>query len=594
MKTTPKFPMLFPAATALSLLASSLFSLAQTASELDSFLAAPVPSSPISEEIARQTIEKGEALANSDSSRKEEIDAFLIPFKRVLGSQAPKAEGEVPHPKPFILFKSSDGTTEAFKASSMTTQGEFIVAESPEGKKGMWEKNRFAAQLPWYLDQEMETGTFDLDTLALRYKALQSTFPAAKNLLQSEMDRILAVKRKLAAAAEKKKASLNENAQRMITEALSYSPDHPYTKEELAHTLLAAEQASQGAPELAPKITRVMEPLRTHFENLLAGKTYEEGVWRPKALVEERRARKKQEEDLRSFESSLDLQASGESLSRSEIQNLLTGLTILGVVVFILGLYLLLGKAALAVRIAGVLCCLSPACLWILANIRLSTPYPSSPSFQIEKPEGISQVLRLLFLASQDNPQVLGSDRRITLREADLNSFLKDHVRFVSSPEQQQSSICRTDLALQLLSEEVVIWELAQYKGRSLRIRYDFKTKGIGSDLKIADSSVVIGNLPLPRSVATKMINRLSAELTKIFRLDAVQQSYKITRLTEGEADLTSIPRTALSPAPAEAASAPAAAIPAPASLSSQPARSDSTSTSTQASYFGSATPTPQ
>jgi hypothetical protein len=197
----------------------------------------------------------------------------------------------------------------------------------------------------------------------------------------------------------------------------------------------------------------------------------------------------------------------------------------------------------------GVIFCLTPATLWIYGNSLLFGTNPNIPAFNTEKSVGTNKVLRALYLASKPkSTPVSDSDHRITLRESDLNSFIKAYVRFVGAPAQPDSGLYRTDLAVQLLSNGVTVWELARFKGRPLRVRYDLKTEGIGAALKIADFKVIAGNLTLPRSLAERMLNNLTAELGKIKKGRGMLEAYNVTRLTEGETDLTSSPNVASAP----------------------------------------------
>ena len=541
--------------TLITLVSNSGFS--QGPDEIDTFLSTPVPASPIPEEIAKTTVTKGNELAAGAASRKDEITAYLIPFQRALAvpTDSKPAATPVPtgitHPKPFLILKTSDGVAEFFKAATVVTQGDFVIAQSTDGKKGMWQKNRFVTQLPWFTDEELDTGNIELEKLALRYKVLELSYPTLKAVLHSEMERIQAVDRKHSDAIESKKAKLKENAERIIAQSQSYSLEHAYTREELAQMLLEAEEARKNVPDLAEKIDKAMAPFRVHFENLLANRVFVEGAWQNKAEVDEKLARQKAEEEEQAFQKDLRFEINAASVSKSGIRNLFAGLILLAVVVFVIGLYLLIGQTSIAARALGVLFCLAPATLGIYGNSLLSGRNPNTPSFTTEKPAGTNKVIRALHRASKPATEPVSElDRRITMRESDLNSFVKDYVTFVGAPSTPDCGIYRTDLAFQLLSDGVIVWELAHYKDCPLRVRYDLKTEVVGGALRIADFKVVVGNFTLPRPFAGQMLNNLTTELVKVKKGRALLEAYKVTRLTDGETDFTIAPPQAAAPAP--------------------------------------------
>lgn len=522
----------------------------QSDNEIDAFLATPVPTAPISEAVAKAKVEKGTALAADSSSRTNEIQAYLIPFQRVLvlgtsANQQPEAAAATPNviarPKPFLIFKSSDGIPECFKAASFVTEGDFMVAKASDGKKGMWPKTRFVTQLPWYENEEMDEGNIDLETLALRYKVSIETYPAIEKALQTEMGRIQAIQRKHQEAAEQKKSALLQSVESVFAQSKSYSAENAYTREELAGILLNAESVRKLVPEQAQKIDESMAPFRTHFENLLANRVFSEGSWRKKSEVAAKQASKKTGEAISAFEQDFSIELNAESLSAGAIGKLRAILIILAVGIFGAGLYLILAKAKLAPRALGALICLTPASLGIYWNSHLSSNQSTVPSFSSEKPQGVNKVLRLLYLSSLPGTQQIPKlDSRITVREADLNSFLRDYVKFVGEPSTPDLGLYRTDLAVELTSNGITVWELSHYKGQSFRVRYDLKTDLTGAEAKISDFKVTVGSLSLPNFLGQPMLDNLLSELKKIKKGQGVLEAFKLTRLTEGETDLTS------------------------------------------------------
>ena len=525
------------------LVLGSTCAFAQGDVELEAFLSTPLPADPISVDLARSTVEKGAALAASAGARGEEVRAYLIPFQRVLETPAPVAPvpAKVPVAKPFLIFRSSEAGAECFKAASVVTQGEFMLAQSIDGKKGMWQKSRYAAQLPWYFKEEMESGSIDLETLALRYKSLESTFPTLKGVLHAEMESIQAINRKIIDAANLKRAAIVTQAQEIIANAQSYSQDHDYSRQELAAILLKAEEVRTKLPDFAARIDAALAPFRAHFQNLLANRVFFEGAWQPKELVADMFARKKEAEEMESYGKALHFEVNAQTVSGPEMRRVLMLLGAVALVVFLIGLFLLIGQSALPLRALGILLCMAPASLWIYGNFRLSAPYPKGPSFETEKSGGSEKLLRVLHLsATKRGATVSEVDRKITLREADVNSFVKERTKFVGAPRQNDEGIIRTDLAFQFLPGEVIVWELSNYRGRPLRVRYGFILEGIGSEVKLGASSIAIGSVALPGLLAKPIIESLVADLEKAIISQGVDKAYALTRLTDGELDLTS------------------------------------------------------
>ena len=534
-------------ATSALVLLTANSSFSQEAGGVDAFLATPVPKGPISEATAKAAVEKGNALAATAANRTSEIQAYLIPFQRVLGTPADQqpsassAPAVIPRPKPFLIFKSSDGVAESFKADTFTTEGDFMIAQSSDGKKGMFQKNRFETQLPWYQDEEMDLGNLDLETLALRYKVSIPLYPAIKAALQSEMERIQAIDNKHHQAVANKAAALEESVARILAQSKSYSAENPYSREELAGLLLNAEAVRKKAPDHAEKIDAAIAPFRAHFENLLANRVFVAGSWQNKADVDARNASRQVEQEVMALEKNVHFEISAVSLSNSEMRIILGTLLVIAIGVFGWGLHLLTSKPTLPLRALGALVCMAPATLGIYSASRLAPNQSNAPSFASEKPTGLNKALRVVYLASKTGNQPASTlDRRITLRESDLNSFLKEYLVISGAPVPADWGIYRTDLAVQLQPDSVSVWELSHFKGKKLRVRYDLKTDGVGSGMKIADSKVTIGSFSVPKPIARMMLNHLTTELAKIKMGGSVLDSFTVTRLTDGETDLTS------------------------------------------------------
>lgn len=372
-------------------------------SAADTFLAQPVTASPGASEQAKQAVTRGETLAAADPARKTEIDAYLIPYRRVLEVRPPPA---APVAKPFLILRKLSGGVEAVKAQSANAQGAVLDARMPDGSPAVWQKELYLGYVPWYTDAELNSSTgvppADLGALAARYDTQAAAYPELRAIFSGEAARLRRADTKLKARAANRTADMQKRRAGILTGA--YNPAGNYPPEDLARKLLDAEalRRDETDPAQQSKLDEEMAPYRQHFEKVLAGKRYVQGTWRTREELDDTRRQA-------DFAAAMEVRVAPVAATASELMGALALPGGILVATLVLGVCCLVGKRSTPVRFCGLLFFAGPVVLlgYLYSGISQRNGPPPARGFTAEEMGKVTQLLyAAASTASPATPQV--------------------------------------------------------------------------------------------------------------------------------------------------------------------------------------------
>ena len=328
---------------------------------------------------------------------------------------------------------------------------------------------------------------------------------------------------------------------------LEYRPDAAHTTASLARVLLDGESARRAAgPAWRGAIDSALTPFRVHFENLLAGRVLEDGVWRTQAEVDAdaREAR------YRLFEREYALTLPGLAATDTEVRHALhLALGIAGAAV-VLALVLMIGRRPFPVRLAG----FALIVLIAVIGFRTVSQIQAEPTLGTGSANATtSPVLRLLYLAASSDPTTdAGTDRSITVSQADLSSFLREQVRWETDPS--GTGVVRQGLDIILNPREPVVREQVAWQGRRGVLSHQLRRVDTPAGPGLVHVESRLGSWSLPDQWGGVLWSRLAGALTRNLPLAAVRDQWQIDTSTAGqarfEARFEALPAPATSPTP--------------------------------------------
>jgi hypothetical protein len=489
---------MFPRAACL--LAFLLFLPVAFSDELDDLLAQPAPAHPTAE-TARARIDALRAQEASHPDRTEEIEAWLIPLLRVAepAKPAPSATpaGPAPESRPLFVIEDSDGVVTVIRATSFQKQDHALIVLGANGSRAIVQPGSVLAQLRWYPDETLESGAVPLEPLALSYELALRRMPASqRGTLAPMLEKIRALQKKRADEVTEERAA----ARRRVDEATSpiYRVDAGYTREALAHMLLAAEKVRRESPWAAARIDAWAKPFRAHFENLLAGRHYIRGEWLDQAEIDRRDLEARKAKFARGLDTSLDAAALPAGAIRGAV---LPPVLVALALMLAGGVGFVFFRERIALRVASVaLLAIAPAGLAALFFLATRTPTLIPPPLPGEASEDPAVVA--LAQAADIAPLT-----PISVPDEAANAFFRRHVTFDAKGG---ADGIRRAAAVRALPGKLLVFEAVRAAGLEWIVRYDIAFRQGG----LAVTSVWIGRLPCPPSLARPLWRNLEAQLS--------------------------------------------------------------------------------
>jgi hypothetical protein len=511
--------------------------------QLDSLLAQPTTGElSISTEEARQKISQIEALAATAPHRKLEIEAYLIPYRKIAGMSAPDATRQnpvtPPKPKPLLLVRSVEGSLHVIRANAVSAQGRVLMVEGADGTRSAWQKEFLVGQLEWFNDTEIESGAVDLIALAARYEYFASIYPAAKAELIAEA-------KKLREIHEKKRAEERDQAEakrRELAMALGeeFDPAKLYTRETLARILLAAEKAAQDFPAHAAELAERMKPFRQRFEALLAGKVLIDGIWRTAEEAQELEKSREFDQKRRAFADGFTATIDPVALSNAAIARHLGVPAALVLALFLIGLMRAFSRRpGMIRRLSGVVLTAASAGGAIYYGILLMSGSWKLPTRAgAGESDTAGKIASVIFYASLEDPaQIPPAERDVTVIEREVNDFLRNRIAIGEAPA--ESGALRLGIDARLISGGVIITETVRYRGRVYPIRYEVIFGKLAAQPEITSLRVMVGRAPVTGPLKRALWDSLSAQLEKACALRQVLTRYRPAEFSAAELSLT-------------------------------------------------------
>lgn len=470
------------------------------ADELDELLAQPAPAHA-STDTARERIDALRAQEASHPDRAEEIEAWLIPLLRVAepAKPAPSATpaGPAPESRPLFVIEDTDGVVTVIRATSFQKQDHALIVLGANGSRAIIQPGSVLAQLRWYSDEELESGAVPLEPLALSYELTLRRMPASqRGTLAPMLERIRALQKKRADEVAAERAS----ARRRVEEATAstYRVDAGYTREELAHMLLAAEKVRRESPWAATRIDAWEKPFRAHLENLLAGRRYIRGEWLDQEEIDRRDLEARKKEFTRGLDTTLDAAALPAGAIRGAMLPpvlVALALMIAGVVGFVFF------RERVSLRAASiVLLAITPTGLAALFFLATRTPELVPPPLSGESSE--EPAISALAEAANVAPPA-----PISVPDEAVNAFFRRHVTFDAKGG---SDGVRRAVAVRTVPGKFLVFEAVRAGGLEWIVRYDVAFRQGG----LAVTGVRIGRLPCPTALARPLWRNLEAQLS--------------------------------------------------------------------------------
>lgn len=487
--------------------------------DLSAQLAAPIPAS-IELDEAKQRVAALDALADAHPERRSEIDAYLIPFARVIEAATPPTPTPTPEPmtppkpKPLVLVREPGGVT-ALRATSVQQQGPVAVIECVNGTRAVVQPRSVIAQLPWYSDADLNNEALDLRKLAAMYEATARSFPSLHAMLSADAAHFRAIMDGRVKDAQMARQALHEQAVQIT--AARYDPNAGYTAEDLAKLLLDAEKMRHESPADADGIDAWAAPFRQHFLNLLAGRIYVEGGWTTAKEIAKRKWAARQAAFLEGLHYQLDPVAlSAADVSRAAREPLIMLLLVMLVAA---GVAVIFRKHPRIMFSGLTVCCCAPLILAFF--FLLATRRPGEMPLTAENASDKSVLAALASAAGV-------GDSRAThdLSEDALNVFLARRVTIDSRPNSADAT--RQALVIRLLPGRILVFQMVRALGLQWVVRCDLSLQSVGGRQSLLLTGVRLGKMACPPALSRRIWNSLEPGLTSLFNASRLEGDFQV------------------------------------------------------------------
>ena len=304
-------------------------------------------------------------------------------------------------------------------------------------------------------------------------------------------------------------------------------------------------------------IEKVIAPFREHLANLQAGKTFFAGSWRSREEMRGLEARAAESARLQALSTQLVIPLDAQIISANAVNAVLAAAGIALAVPMLFGVILVLRRK----RWVGALCILLPVAAGIYYAFLLDSSnftLPTEPDAAAR--ETASQVVvRVLEAGRTDRTAPVPLEQRnLHLGDATLNAFLEQHMRVRGG--KVVGAVNLRDLAVKLTGGGVTVLETAEWRGRPLLIRQNFRLQTSDGRTVFSGGDMSIGEAPLPGQVQRALRDSLVPQLARYLDEHDPLAAYSVAGLNPGSLDLAS---TAPIPAPlAQATPTPTPAAP--------------------------------
>lgn len=486
---------------------------------------------------ARKILQELREAANASPEHTAELDAAAIPAQRILnpGKPAPAPAPAAPTgpEKTLLILRVPGQKTAAVVATAVRETGDVITVTDVYGKQGIIQRKFLSQTLPWSGDWDLEKHDAEIDMLAARYEVLSNFNPELKPLLAPEAQRM----RKYRADRASVQAGSAQGAKAAVerTRSIPYEQERAYTAEDLAQLLLSTESLRAVYPEVASELDGLMTPFWEHFKRVIAGQVWTEGRWQNLAEVKAAEKARELAEKEELFSRELHFELSRNALPEALMRNLLVFWALPIAVLAFLGMVLVFVKTPGWCRPLGAVLAIAPIGLSILYVYRLLggqvAPPPARGTADSEP-----KISRLLFKASLGDPSAIGpEERRVTLSEKELETFLNSHLTF-TGPE---TSVSRTNLAIRFRPGIVSIHDQVRFRDQLFKITYNLRVEALQSgDTVVSDVSVVLGDARVFPPLSAWLGQSLASEIGKILTERRLFATYTLASSGEGAVEL--------------------------------------------------------
>lgn len=440
-----------------------------------------------------------------------------------------------PKPRDLFLVRSPDGQVTAIRATSFENQGGVLVIISETGSRAVVQSRSVIARLPWYSDEELESGAVKLPTLAATYRSYAPMAPGLRPFLQREAARFEAMeKSRNDADAARTKAAQERLA---AATATTYDPARAYSTAEIEELLAAADAVGREQPEAVASLETWAAPFREHLRRLQAGDQIVDGAW----VTKDDLARQAQADREAAFRATLDYPLAPVALPAEIIAPLVRNVALAAAAAMLLGLGLLvLGRKRGGLRLPGLILLVGPpvglAALYFLLT-RDPADLPRRDAALDEQP-----LVAALAEAARVSPDLAPQSHVVP--ENAINSLLARRVRIDTPAEPAPWAAVREGLAVRVLGDRVSIFELLRCAGRPWIARYDLTFQpGV-----VGVTAVSVGAVELPANLSASLWKSLEPQLLALLEKSALPATFALTVAGNGQVALT--PRDATTPGP--------------------------------------------
>lgn len=447
---------------------------------------------------AKEIVEKFRAIAAEQPERAPEVDAYLFPLTREV-AETPSEPETRPDPasveKKTMFFLRGPGGLSAVRAEAFEKDGDVLIITTESGSKAIVQAASVAGELPWYSNDDLESGAVDLEELAASYDGIAARAPTLKKFLETEARRFRAIVEKRENASRDAEESLREKVDRVTSPEFDASANP--SSAELARLLAEAEVVVLEHPETAPEIDAWAAPFREHLGHLLVGDEWIDGKWVTAAERREREERERTAKIREGIAYSVEAQIAPDSVLHDVLKE----------PVWIAGGLFLLALAALVVlrnpvvRIVATATLaavpLGLALLFYLAS-RDAAEMPAVP------PSASDETIVNLIVAANG-----GTPMPAVVKQDDLNVFLARRFRIAGASE---GGLSRQAQAVELAPGRVAVFELARGWGFDWIVRCDFVWLVENGAPSLEPTKVWIGRLPCPPALAETVARNIEAE----------------------------------------------------------------------------------
>ncbi len=512
----------------LAFVAAVVFAPTLRADDLDALLAQP-PSASLGKDDASRRIEMLRARAAEQPDRAEEIEAYLIPFVRVVepppALPAPTPAPPPAQPKPLLIVRDPGGALSTMRALSRQRQGAVVMVRLESGSRAVLQATSIAGELSWFTQEELESGVVDLNALAKSYETLARAMPPARELLSGEAEKL----REMQAARNRATAESVAAAEAKLARVtdVAYRRDAGYTAAGLARQLLEAERLRRELPEFAERIDAWAEPFNEHFTKLASGNTYIDGKWvsNEQIAAEARAARQEK------FLAGLDYQIPAAALPDGMMDGFLQSYLFKGGFGILAGLLALaLGWRRVVLRLAGAgLAAISALGLGMVFFLATRNPAGMPGHLALVGEQAVVAVLSRAASADATDPALhsIGEDA--------LTSFAARHIR-IAVGEASPAGARRQSMVIRFEPERMAIFQLVRAAGLSWVTRLDLAVSGPDASPVVIGAQ--LGALAAPADFAAGLWKNLESQLAGILATSRVRSTFTIQAPGQGAVDL--------------------------------------------------------